>query len=541
MRIDAPRVRKLTFQAGASKTESAFTGSFTGSFEGTGTFPGLEVEFENIQNTPTLISGSGQIDGANITNNTISFTNGAGLASIADGTLGGSTTLAVDGILEDLDTLGAAGSDGQFIVATGAGTFAYESGATARTSLGLGTSGTPTFDSLTVSNNVTVQGDLTVSGTQTSLDTATLNVADLNILVASGAADSAAADGAGLTVDGASAELTYASTGDKWVFNKVVDVPTSGILINGTAVTATATELNQLDDNTVGGTSAGDIVTIDGSQTLSNKTIAASQVTEISGLTDAEGAQLENIGTTTISAAQWGYLGGLTATDTELNQLDGNTVGGTTAGDIVTIDGSQTLSNKTIAASQVTEISNLTADEGAQLENIGTTTISATQWGYLGASNQGITTTSDVQFDSFGVGTAASGTTGEIRATGDITAFYSSDERLKENITELSGVFNKLLQVGTYNYDWKDGISEITSKTGNDIGVIAQEVKEIFPELVEERDNGYLAVDYVKFTTLLITANREIGARLTSMKTNLQYCTKTIEDLKEEIEKLKNA
>lgn len=47
-------------------------------------------------------------------------------------------TLAVDGVLEDLDTLGAAASDGQFIVATGAGVFAYESGATVRTSLGLG-------------------------------------------------------------------------------------------------------------------------------------------------------------------------------------------------------------------------------------------------------------------------------------------------------------------------------------------------------------------------------------------------------------------
>ena len=55
---------------------------------------------------------------------------------------------------------------------------------------------------------------------------------------------------------------------------------------------ATDSELNQLDDVTVGGTSAGDIVTIDGSQTLSNKTIAASQVTEISGLTDAEGCSV---------------------------------------------------------------------------------------------------------------------------------------------------------------------------------------------------------------------------------------------------------
>lgn len=47
----------------------------------------------------------------------------------------------------------------------------------------------------------------------------------------------------------------------------------------------------------------------------------------------------------------------------------------------------------TLAASKITEISNLTEDEGAQLENIGTTTISATQWGYLGAASGAITNT----------------------------------------------------------------------------------------------------------------------------------------------------
>ena len=93
----------------------------------------------------------------------------------------------------------------------------------------------------------------------------------------------------------------------------------------------------------------------------------------------------------------------VSATVAELNQLDGVTVGGTSAGDIVTINGSQTLTNKTIAASQVTEISNLTAGEGAQLENINSVTISNTQWGYVGALNQGLTATSDVAFNSLDI------------------------------------------------------------------------------------------------------------------------------------------
>ncbi len=59
----------------------------------------------------------------------------------------------------------------------------------------------------------------------------------------------------------------------------------------------------------------------------------------------------------------------------------------------ITASSSDTLSNKTIAVSQITELSNLTAAEGEQLENIGSTTISATQWGYLGAATGAITNT----------------------------------------------------------------------------------------------------------------------------------------------------
>ena len=73
--------------------------------------------------------------------------------------------------------------------------------------------------------NATVNGSLTVNGTTTTLNTATLDVEDLNITVAKGAGSAAAADGAGLTVDGASATLLYASTGDKWVANKDIEAP----------------------------------------------------------------------------------------------------------------------------------------------------------------------------------------------------------------------------------------------------------------------------------------------------------------------------
>lgn len=242
-------------------------------------------------------------------------------------------------------------------------------------------------------------------------------------------------------------------------------------------------------------------------------------------------------------------LAALDATAAELNLMDGGTSATSTtvasgdrlvlndAGTMVQIDvddldtyfsaTSKTLSNKTVAASQVTEISNLTAAEGAQLEAIGSTTISATQWGYLGAFDQALVTTSDVQFndvqvDSLGIGTAASGTTGEIRATNDVTAFYSSDERLKENIVQLEGALDKVNSLRGVTFDWKDLTDEerktIHSHEGSDIGVIAQEVQEQYPELVQQREHGYLSVDYQKLTAVLIEAVKELSQKVTDLE-----------------------
>ena len=82
-----------------------------------------------------------------------------------------------------------------------------------------------------------------------------------------------------------------------------------------------------------------------------------------------------------------------------------------TNANIVQKNDAQTLTNKTIAISQVTELSNLTADEGAQLENIGSTTISATQWGYLGAASGAITNSDTIDMgDGFTVAATTTGT-----------------------------------------------------------------------------------------------------------------------------------
>tara|TARA_B100000963_G_scaffold97198_1_gene83918 strand:+ start:305 stop:1207 length:903 start_codon:yes stop_codon:yes gene_type:complete len=89
---------------------------------------------------------------------------------------------------------------------------------------GYATLASPTFTGTVNAADLTLSGNLTVNGTQTVINSATMTVDDLNITVADGAADAAAANGAGLTVDGAGATFSYASTGDKWTTNKGLDV-----------------------------------------------------------------------------------------------------------------------------------------------------------------------------------------------------------------------------------------------------------------------------------------------------------------------------
>jgi ABC-type transporter Mla subunit MlaD len=130
------------------------------------------------------------------------------------------------------------------------------------------------------------------------------------------------------------------------------------------------------------------------------------------------------------------------------------------------------------------------------------------------SSTTGGSTSSHVQFHCIGLGTAASGVVGEVRATGDITAFYSSDIRLKENIQPIQNALEKVESISGNTYDWKEGYEEIHSHKGNDVGVIAQEIEEILPQIVTNRDNGYKAVQYEKIIPLLIEAIKELSAKI---------------------------
>ena len=111
---------------------------------------------------------------------------------------------------------------------------------------------------------------------------------------------------------------------------------------------------------------------------------------------------------------------------------------------------------------------------------------------------------------SLGVGVTPNATDGRGDFSNDVVAFSTSDKRLKENIKPLDSALDKVLQISGVEFDWKE-LTEEEKKTihgnqGHDVGVIAQEIEEVLPEVVTTRDSGYKAVKYEKIVPLLIEA-----------------------------------
>ena len=107
--------------------------------------------------------------------------------------------------------------------------------------------------------------------------------------------------------------------------------------------------------------------------------------------------------------------------------------------------------------------------------------------------------------------------TGAITATSDITAYQSSDERLKDNITPIENALEKVNLIGGYEFDWNNK----STHEGHDVGVIAQQIEKVMPEIVIDRDNGFKAVRYEKIVALLINAIKEQQLQIDELKSKL--------------------
>jgi hypothetical protein len=119
-------------------------------------------------------------------------------------------------------------------------------------------------------------------------------------------------------------------------------------------------------------------------------------------------------------------------------------------------------------------------------------------------------------------GTFKSGTyrfPGALTAAGDITAYYSSDERLKKDFRKLEGM-EIVSKLNGYRFHWEDEKCEELEmeQRGEDVGVIAQEVMDVLPEICTVRDNSYLAVRYEKLIPVLLQAINELQDQINELK-----------------------
>jgi hypothetical protein len=178
------------------------------------------------------------------------------------------------------------------------------------------------------------------------------------------------------------------------------------------------------------------------------------------------------------------------------------------ASTIVARDASGNFSANTITATGF-------SGSGASLTSLNASSISS---GTLAVARLG--TTGAPQFGSLGIGTAASGTTGEIRATNNITAYYS-DERLKTKIGSIDNALEKVKQIETMVYH----ANETAVALGYDasiieVGVTAQSVERVMPQTVAPApiDDKYLTVRYERLVPLLIEAIKELEAQVAELK-----------------------
>ena len=257
---------------------------------------------------------------------------------------------------------------------------------------------------------------------------------------------------------------------------------------------------------------AGDVPTLN-----QNTTGTASNVTGTVAVTNG------GTGQTTYTNGQLliGNTTGNTLTKATLTQGTGITVTNST--------GSITIANAGVTSAVAGTGISVSGSTGAvTITNSGVTsltgtsnqvTVSASTGSVTLSTPQSINTTASVQFGSFGVGTAASGTTGEIRATNNVTAYYS-DDRLKTRLGKIENALDKVGQLNGFYYEANETAQALGYKAKREVGVSAQEVQAVLPEIVVPApiDEKYFTIYYERLVPLLIEAIKELTARVEKLE-----------------------
>jgi hypothetical protein len=430
--------------------------------------PSMSILYADAQGG--IISSSAQVDADSITN----FDTNVKDKLNTDGVISGSSQIV--GILSSLNTYTSSND-------TKWDTLGSLSGSFARTNSTNIFSGNQTITgSLFVSQDLIVQGSSSIQNVSSSV----LNIGTNIITVA---VNQPSVRFGGLAVidsgsAGQSGSFLYDSLQDEFIFLHRGD---------GTNITSSHFVLGPETYNNLG-----------------NETyLTNNRVSKGTGKEHLVDSNITDNGTTITLGSNTVVTGTLLATGTSLVSGSSQIDVASTTGDIAL--GSRTSGNYVASLVQGTGVTiTNNSGEGA------TPTI---------AIGQAVATNSEVQFAKVGVGGASDATyelkvTGDIGATGDIVAYVSSDERLKNNVEVISNPIEKVQSLRGVTWEWNELASDAAKQSPN-VGVIAQEVEKVLPQLVHDRENGFKGVDYAKLTGLLIEAIKEQQKQIDELKSRL--------------------
>jgi hypothetical protein len=195
-----------------------------------------------------------------------------------------------------------------------------------------------------------------------------------------------------------------------------------------------------------------------------------------------------------------------------------NTIIGTFAGDLITTGGGNTLIGSGSGESITTGNRNTLIGKYAGTSTLTTTVALSDGLGNIQfwATGSRVSLSGSLAVGAVGV----SSTVGRIDASNDVVAFSTSDIRLKENIQPIENALHKVSLISGNTFDWKSDpeLTILHGFEGRDVGVIAQEIESILPEVVTTRDSGYKAVKYEKLVPLLIEAIKELTDKVNKLE-----------------------